>query len=207
MQSAASRLLEHQLKTGPREPKPAMNPKEREFNKLKTLLDRIDYHHHQLNQGAPGSSDDVAGLVVAFGAPKSQSGRSRSSRGLNAPPAQQFDPPTSSFELLLRDHHKLCESPPARSPTRAARLETLRQNLETLDDDDKPPQSTSHHPSSQKHLRTTPYARQDPKPSLLSPTTTDDWDLLMQVRAAMLGGDTSPIFGSESERIVFWPSK
>lgn len=42
---------------------------------------------------------------------------------------------------------------------------------------------------------------------VLSPTTTDDWDLLMQVRAAILGGETSPIFGSESERVVLWPSK
>jgi hypothetical protein len=29
----------------------------------------------------------------------------------------------------------------------------------------------------------------------------------MQVRAAILGGETSPIFGSESERVVLWPSK
>jgi hypothetical protein len=233
--SAASRLLEHQIYAAQASAKqPATKPKEREFNKLKHLLDQIDYHHHQLHQPAPGSSDEVAGLVVAFGAPKSNPGRSRTSQGQNpAPPSSSvpaLDPPCSSYEGLLRDHHKLCESPPSRDSSRVARLETLRRSLEILDDTQPsktaptaavspPPHRhqqpggarASRPPGGRRPLDASPTAsprRPAPaRPAALSPTTTDDWELLMQVRAAILGGETSPIFGSESERVVLWPSK
>lgn len=244
MSAAASRLLEHQIYAAQASAKqPATKPKEREFNKLKHLLDQIDYHHHQLHQPAPGSSDEVAGLVVAFGAPKSNPGRSRASRGQNQPPTQPtsapaLDPPCSSYEGLLRDHHKLCESPPSRASSRVARLETLRRSLEILDDTQPtqpsktapaavapvaiPPPHRHQQPGGARASRTPGGGRRPPldasptasprrpvpvRPAALSPTTTDDWDLLMQVRAAILGGETSPIFGSESERVVLWPSK
>jgi hypothetical protein len=216
--STASQLFQHQLYAVKSKSKKPMKPKEREFNKLKNLLDRIDYHHHQLHHGTPGSSDEVAGLVVAFGAPKNHSSRSRASQRSNHLSVQPLDPPSSSFELALRHHHKLCESPPSGSADRTARLETLRRNLDTLDDQ-KQVASAKYHIPSKEQVRSRRIARHQPfdappmisprrgtKETILSPTTTDDWDLLMQVRAAILGGDTSPIFGSESERVVLWPS-
>ena len=118
----------------PREPVPkkSMNPKEREFNKLKHLLDRIDFHQHQLNNsqhnqhhqlpiatgpGTPNSADAVTGLVVAFGAPKSQAGRSRSD------PYRHSDPPSA---VELRDPPPPPRDTAERVP-KVDRLEIVRQ--------------------------------------------------------------------------------